>query len=190
MIIQLASLARVCVCEASKPTAHPSGLGSPVMDSSVHKNVTEKMDDNMSDGATCPQTSGAGQTKVSPETSHTPLQSPAQKQVGEGDGFVFPRRRRGKERLLAGTPVAANPNPPTPMDVTNPSTNPKPLFKQPTRVNPDFVFLWNAGGKLNNKKVPSDNSSTPKIVLINKIPIYIQKLTSAQAAANGMIGWD
>ena len=148
------------------------------------------MDDTVSDGTTCQQTSGAGQTKVSPETDHTHLQSPAQKQSGESDNFVFPRRKRGKGKLPAGAPVAANPNSLTPKDVTNQSSNPKSLFKQPTRVNPDFVFHWNSGGKRKNKKCPKDNPSTPKIVLIDKIPIYLQNLTSAQAAANNVIGWD
>ena len=43
--------------------------------------------------------------------------------------------------------------------------------------------------KAQNKKSPSD-VPTPQIVLINKIPIYIQKLTAAQAVANGIVGWD
>ena len=30
----------------------------------------------------------------------------------------------------------------------------------------------------------------PQIVVIDKIPIYIKKLTAAQAVATGVIGWE
>ena len=86
-------------------------------------------------------------------------------------------------KLPAGVPVAADPKPQNPKDITKQSSSSTPLFKQPAVVDPNFVFLWNAGGKRKNKKSPSD-VPTPQIVLINKIPIYIKKLTAAQAVAN------
>ena len=110
-------------------------------------------------------------------------------QSSASDGFKFPKGRRKKGKLLAGVPVAANPNTPNPKDIMKPSSNSQPLFKQPFRFDPNFVFLWNAGGKRKNKKCPADEP-TPQIVLIDKIPIYIKKLTSTQAAANGVVGWD
>ena len=139
------------------------------------------MDDTVSEDSTC-QLSVVGKTKVNPEASQT-LQSPAEKQSSYGDSFMFPKGRRRKAKL------PADPKPQTPKDVTKQSSNSIPLFKQPAVIDPNFVFHWNAGRKRKHKKSPSD-VPTPQIVLIDKIPIYIQKLTAAQAVANGVVGWD
>ena len=53
------------------------GRAPSVMDSNVHDNVTEPMDDTVSEDSTC-QSSVVGKTKVNPEASQT-LQSPAEK---------------------------------------------------------------------------------------------------------------
>ena len=76
------------------------------MDSNVHDNVTKPMDDTVSEDSTC-QSSVVGKTKVNPEASQT-LHSPAEKQSSEGDGFVFPKGRRQKVKLLAGVLQSTN----------------------------------------------------------------------------------
>ena len=92
----------------------------------------------------------------------TPNQTTAQMQVDEDGGFKLPGRRRGRGRLSTGTPVTTDPAPPTSQEAGTPNLTQKPpLFKLPVKqVNPNFVFLWNAGGKRKNKKVPT--GATPQ----------------------------
>ena len=168
----------------------PYGVGIPVMDVSVLKTVTEPMDATVSKGDTCQQASVSEQTEVNPEAlSHTLHQTTASRQSGENDEFVLPKRKRGKEKLSTGAPVTAKPHSPTPMEVATQSLSQQPLFKQPTMVNPNFVFLWNARGTPKNKKSPKD-IPTQNIVEIDKVPIYVQQDTEAEAAANNVVGWD
>ena len=113
---------------------------------------------------------------MNPEASQTSQQS-------DGDGFELPKGRKRKAKLPAGKPAAAtDPKPQTSLDVSKQSQNSKPLFKQPTVVDPNKVYLWNAGGRRKNKKAPKDEP-IPGIVVIDKIPIHIQKLTAAQVVA-------
>ena len=160
------------------------------MDTSVHKTVTEPMDATVSIGDTCQQASVSKQTEVNPEVSgHNLHQTTDSSQSGASAGFVIPGRKRGKAKLQ--TTVAAEPNSQTPMEVANQNSNQKPLFKQPTKVNPNFVFLWNARGNRRKKiKKSTQDVTTPNIVKIDKVPIYVQWLTKAQAAANNVVGWD
>ena len=156
------------------------------MDSNVH-DVTERMDDTASEDSTC-QSSESSRTLVNPEASQ-PHQLPFEKQASVVVSFEFPKRRRCKAKLPAGKPAAAaDPKPQIQMDVSKQTQNSQPLFKQPTVVDPNKVYLWNSGGKRKNKKAPRE--LIPQIVVIDKIPIYIKKLTAAQAVATGVKGWD
>ena len=134
------------------------GRAPSVMDSSVHDNVTKPMDNTAFEDSTC-QSSESSKTLVNPEASQTP-HTPAQKQASDGDGFEFPKGRRRKAKLPARKPVAAAvPKPQTPMDASKKSQSSQPLFKQPTVVDPNIVYLWNAGGRHKNKKAPRANAS-------------------------------
>ena len=145
------------------------------------------MDDTASEESTC-QSSERSKTPVNPEASQ-PNQLPVEKQASDGAGFEFPKGRRCKAKLPAEkSAAAAVPKPQIPMDVSKQTQSSKPLFKQPTVVDPNCVHLWNSGGKRRNKKAPQE--LMPEIVVIDKIPIYIQKLTAAQAVASGVKGWD
>ena len=162
------------------------GRAPIVMDSNVH-DVTEPMDNTAFEDSTC-QSSESSKTIVDPEASQPP-QLPVQKQASDGVGFEFPKGRRRKAKSLAGKPAAAAvPKPQTPMDVSKKTQNSQPLFKQPNVVDPNKVYLWNAGGRRKNKNAPRE--LMPQIVVIDKIPIYIKKLTAAQAVATGVKGWD
>ena len=58
----------------------------------------------------------------------------------------------------------------------------------PTGGNPNCVHLWNAGGKRSNKRAPKE--LMPQVVVVDKTPIFLQKLTAAQAVASGVKGWE
>ena len=155
------------------------------MDSNVH-DETVPMDDTASEESTC-QPSERSKTPVNPEASH-PNQLPVEKQASDVSRFEFPKRRRRKVKLPAEQSADAALPKPLPMDVSKQTQSSKPLFKQPTVVDPNCVHLWNAGGKRRNKKAPKE--LMPEIVVVDKIPIFVQKLTAAQAVASGVKGWD
>ena len=95
----------------------------------------------------------------------------------------FPKGGGDKAKLPAGKPAAAAvPKPQTPMDVSKKTQNSQPLFKQPTVVDSNKVYLWNARGKRKNKKAPRE--LMPQIVVIDKIPIYIKKTHSCSGCCD------
>ena len=145
----------------------------------------------MEDTATEESTSSASARSKSsaiPEASK-PTQPPVEKQASDEAGFVFPKRRKRKDKLPAEKSADAALPKPLPMDVTKPSQSSKPpLFKRPTGVDPNCVHLWNVGGKRTNKRAPQE--LMPQIVVVDKTPIFLQKLTAAQAVASGVEGWD
>ena len=63
---------------------------------------------------------------------------------------------------------------------------PKPLFKAPI-LKDSPIFLWNGGGK---RRLLLQDVTPPKSIVIEKVTIYIQKLSSDQAKTLGIIGWD
>ena len=102
---------------------------------------------------------------------------------------MFPKRKKHKDKLPAEKSADAALPKLIPMDVTKPSQSSKlPLFKRPTGCDPNCVHLWNAGGKRSNKQAPQE--LMPQIVVVDKTPIFLQKLTAAQAVASGVKGWD
>ena len=156
------------------------------MDSDV-RDDSVPMVDAATEESTC-SASVRSKLSVNPEASK-PTQLPVEKQASGEAGFVFPKRKRRKDKLPADKSADAALPKPLPMDVTKQSHSSKqPLFKRPTGVNPDCVHLWNAGGKRNNKKAPQE--LMPQVVVVDKTPIFIQKLTAAQAVASGVKGWD
>ena len=145
----------------------------------------------MDDAATEESTSSASvrSKSLSNLEASKPTQPPVEKQASDEAGFVFPKRKRRKDKLPAEKSADAALPKPLPMDVTKPSQSSKqPLFKRPTGVDPDCVHLWNARGKRSNKKAPQE--LMPQIVVVDKTPIFLQKLTAAQAVASGIKGWD
>ena len=82
--------------------------------------------------------------------------------------------------FLRGREVRRKPNSQTPMEVANQNLNQKPLFKQPTKVNPNFVFLWNAGGNLKKSKSPLRTSQLQTLL----------RLIRSQYMFNNVFGWD
>ena len=156
------------------------------MDSDV-RDDSVPMDDAATEESTC-SASERSKSSVNPEASK-PTQLPVEKQASGEASFVFPKRRRRKDKLPAEKSADAALPKPLPMDVTKQSHSSKqPLFKRPTGVNPDCVHLWNAGGKRSNKKAPQE--LMPQVVVVDKTPIFVQKLTAAQAVASGVKGWD
>ena len=163
----------------------PCGKGSIVMDSNVH-DVTVPMDDTATEESTC-SASERSKSSVNPGASQ-PTQLPVEKQASSESHFEFPRRRRRKAKLPAEKSADAALPKPLPTDVSKQTHSSQPLFKRPTLVNPDCVHLWNARGKHRNKKAPKE--LMPEIVVVDKTPIFVQKLTAAQAVASGVKGWD
>ena len=98
----------------------------------------------------------------------------SEKQEEEGEGLV------AKSQLPISKPDASlsDPNivPPTPKQQT------KPVVNRDARP-----YLWNARGK--RKVIPTD-LTPPKKVVIDKVLIYIQTLTSEQAKNCNVRGWD
>ena len=95
------------------------------------------------------------------------------------------KRRKGKR--LAGNSQSSTLDPKPPLlgtDLTN--LNPIPQTKPPVKKVPR-TYLWNARSR--KKQVPMD-ITPPKIIEIDKIPIYAQFLTSEQAAELDVKGWD
>ena len=182
------------------------------MDSSVQGNVSggsgpqvaatiESEECTGSNSDSCQQVAVTAHTKVlsgiltphgghNPHTKTSPIQTPAQVQVGDGESFEIPGRRRGRRKSSAGTPAMMDSSPSTSREVEESNLTQKPLFKQPAKqVNPNLIFLWNAGGKRKNKKVPT-GADPPKQIVIDNVPIFGQTLTAAQAEENGVEGWD
>ena len=77
-----------------------------------------------------------------------------------------------KGRLPAGKTAASNPS----------STTPK--FKMPLTKG---TYLWNSGGR---KQYIPQGLNAPSQIWIHKVPIYVQHLTSKQALATNVEGWD
>ena len=102
---------------------------------------------------------------------------------------MFPKRKKCKDKLPAEKSADAALPKLIPKDVTKPSQNSQlPLFKRPTGGDPNCVHLWNAGGKRSNKRAPKE--LMPQIAVVDKTPIFLQKLTAAQAVASGVEGWE
>ena len=107
------------------------------MNSNVH-DVTKRMDDTASENFTC-QSSESSRTPVNPEASQ-PYLLPVEIQACDGASFVLPKRRRCKAKLPAEkSAAAAVPKPQTLMDVSKQTQSSKPLFKQPSVVDPNCV---------------------------------------------------
>ena len=155
------------------------------MDSNVHDN-TVPMEEAVTEEPTS-SASGGSKSRATPEanTSSTPVE----KQAGDESGFVYPKRKKRKDKLPAEKSADAALPKLLPMEATDPSLIPKSsFFKRPTGGDPNCVHLWNAGGRRSNKKAPKE--LVPKIVVVDMTPIYIQNLTAAQAVASGVVGWD
>ena len=73
-------------------------------------------------------------------------------------------------------------------DSTNTETPPipKPFFKAPI-LKDSQIYLWNARGR--RRQLPTD-VTPPKSIKIEKVTIYIQKLSSDKAKTLCIIGWD
>ena len=107
------------------------------MNSNVH-DVTKRMDDTASEDSTY-QSSESSRTPVNPEDSQ-PYQLPVEIQACDGANFVLPKMRRRKAKLPAEkSAAAAVPKPQTLMDVSKQTQSSKPLFKQPSVVDPNCV---------------------------------------------------
>ena len=65
--------------------------------------------------------------------------------------------------------------------------NPKTPLLKPHIPKDSKIFLWNSGGK--KMQLPKD-VIPPKKMVIDDITIYVQMLTSDEAKANGVKGWD
>ena len=155
------------------------------MDSNVHDD-TVPMEEAVTEEST---SSASRRSKSIANPEATNPSTPVAKQVSDESGFVLPRRRKRKDKLPAEKSADAALPKLLPKDVTNPSQNSKtPFFKRPTGGDPNCVHLWNAGGKCSNKQAPKELE--PKIVVVDKTPIYIQHLTAAQAVVSGVVGWE
>ena len=153
------------------------------MDSNVHDVPMEEavMEESTSSA------SRRSKSIANPEATNP--STPVAKQASDESGFVLPRRRKRKDKLPAEKSADAALPKLLPKDVTKPSHGSQtPFFKRPTGGDPNCVHLWNAGGKRSNKRVPKELE--PKIVVVDKTPIFVQHLTAAQAAASGVVGWD
>ena len=131
--------------------------------------------------------SGGSKSRAIPEATNP--STPVEKQASDESEFVYPRRKKRKDKLPAEKSADAALPKLLPKGVTNSSQNSQtPFFKCPTGGDPNCVHLWNAGGKRGNKRAPKELE--PKIVVVDKTPIYIQNLTAAQAVASGVVGWE
>ena len=155
------------------------------MDSNVHVDSVP-MEEAVTEEPTS-SASGGSKSRAIPEATNP--STPVEKQASDESGFVYPRRRKRKDKLPAEKSADVALPKLLPKDVTTPSLNSNtPFFKRPTGGDPNCVHLWNAGGKRSNKRAPKELE--PKIVVVDKTPIYIQNLTAAQAVASGVVGWD
>ena len=152
--------------------------GSPV--SAVMQNPT-------TDGATgSPVSPDVLQIQAGSESYGTASDSETPYSKGDGtychDYRIVKRKQRSKRKSSkisvtnSVSGVAASKDPP----------QTKPLLKAdiPKKSGP---FLWNSGGK--KVQFPKD-VSPPKTMVIDGVTIYIQLLTSEEAKACGVIGWD
>ena len=95
------------------------------------------------------------------------------------------RRRRGKRSTGKSQSSTSDPKPNL-LSTGPPILNPTPLFKPPAKK-ATRTYLWNVRGR--KKQVPTD-ITPPKIIEIDKIPIYAKVLTSEQAAETDVKDWD
>ena len=158
---------------------------------SVHPNSEQEAgpegipDGSVSDGTGIPVSSDLQTFQNDSKSSGIP--SDLDDPYNPDDGFRYQdvRVRRRKQKSAGKsqkTPVTES----DPITVETQGPIPKPLFKsQIPKVSK--IFLWNSRGK--KMQFPKD-VTPPKTMVIDKVTIYIQMLTSDKAKSLGVKGWD
>ena len=100
--------------------------------------------------------------------------------------FVQGRGKRSRKSAVNSQPLISDAKSSKPYP-TIPTQNPTPFIK-PSITKAPRLFLYNAGGK-RRRQLPSD-VTTPKTIEIDKIPIFVQMLTSDKAKTANVKGWD
>ena len=124
------------------------------------------------------------QTASEPSGTSSDSESP----YNSGDGIRFQdirvrRRKQKSEGKSLKTPVTDSDS----GAVATMGQNPKTPLLKPQIPKDSKIFLWNSGGK--KMQFPKD-VIPPKKMVIDDITIFVQMLTSDEAKANGVKGWD
>ena len=174
------------------------------MDNSVHtKIVTGVTADQQVNGSILPQKNLSdelpdSQRNLRVDGSHittlqTATNSPgnlrdegSNNQMDEGEPWkVQGRRKKSKKSAVKSQSLTSNSELSNP-DPNIPTQNPTPFIK-PTVIKAPHFYLWNAGGR--RRQLPTD-ITPPKMIEIDKVPIFVQMLTCDEAKTANVKGWD